>query len=137
LRVVFVDTSFWVALLSPRDDYHDQAQAISGALGSARLVTSEMILAEWLNELARRGAALRQAAVSWVRRLQSDPSVEVVPQTSALFEGALALYAARKDKTWSLTDCASFSIMRARGIEEALAFDRHFEQGGFRAVLRP
>jgi len=37
----------------------------------------------------------------------------------------------RPDKRYSLTDCVSFVVMRERGIAEAFAFDRHFEQEGF------
>jgi predicted nucleic acid-binding protein len=37
---------------------------------------------------------------------------------------------------WSLTDCASFVIMDQRQIAEALTHDRHFEQRGYRALLR-
>ncbi len=40
------------------------------------------------------------------------------------------------DKEWSITDCASFEVMQARGISEALARDLHFEQAGFVALLR-
>jgi predicted nucleic acid-binding protein len=40
------------------------------------------------------------------------------------------------DKEWSLTDCASFEIMRERGLTEALAHDQHFVQAGFVALLR-
>lgn len=40
------------------------------------------------------------------------------------------------DKGWSLTDCASCLIMNADSINEALTHDRHFEQMGFRALLR-
>ncbi|EKE25438.1 MAG: hypothetical protein ACD_5C00161G0004, partial [uncultured bacterium] len=47
------------------------------------------------------------------------------------------LYKRMADKDWSLTDCASFEIMKARGITEALAHDHHFEQAGFTALLRP
>lgn len=36
----------------------------------------------------------------------------------------------------SITDCASFCIMQQQGIQEALAYDRHFEQAGFIALLR-
>ncbi len=35
-----------------------------------------------------------------------------------------------------LTDCASFLVMEKRGIAEALAYDRDFEQAGFVALLR-
>ena len=40
------------------------------------------------------------------------------------------------DQHWSLTDCASFIVMEERGISEALAYDRDFEQAGFTALLR-
>jgi uncharacterized protein len=62
--------------------------------------------------------------------------VEVVAQTSIQFREALELFASRADKEWSLTDCASFNLMRERGVSEALAHDHHFEQAGFVALLR-
>ena len=76
------------------------------------------------------------AAVALIERLRVDPTVEVVPQTSADFEEALLLYSERADKAWSHTDCSSSNIMRRFGIDEALTYDRHFEQAGFAALLR-
>lgn len=42
----------------------------------------------------------------------------------------------RPDKEWSLTDCISFALMGERRIQRALAYDHHFEQAGFEALLR-
>jgi predicted nucleic acid-binding protein len=42
----------------------------------------------------------------------------------------------RKDKAWGLEDCASCLIMQERGISQALAYDEHFKQAGFVALLR-
>jgi hypothetical protein len=42
----------------------------------------------------------------------------------------------RSDKDWSLTDCISFAVMEDEGIHEALTGDQHFEQAGFRALLK-
>ena len=39
------------------------------------------------------------------------------------------------DKKWSFTDCTSYVIMKQVEIDEAFAFDHHFEQMGF--VRRP
>ena len=66
----------------------------------------------------------------------ADPDIESVSQTPELFRDALALYQHRPDKSWSLTDCASFLIMDRQQIAEALTHDRHFEQRGYRALLR-
>ncbi len=43
---------------------------------------------------------------------------------------------AHPDKDWSLVDCASFVVMKQRGIQEALTSDHHFEQAGFVRLLR-
>jgi predicted nucleic acid-binding protein len=45
-------------------------------------------------------------------------------------------YHQRPDKLWSLTDCTSFAVVRARGISEALTGDHHFEQAGFVAMMK-
>ena len=46
------------------------------------------------------------------------------------------MFSERLDKEWSLTDCASFLVMQGKGIQDALTHDHHFEQMGFRALLR-
>jgi len=40
------------------------------------------------------------------------------------------------DKEWGLTDCISFIVMGDPGLTDALTADEHFEQAGFRALLR-
>jgi predicted nucleic acid-binding protein len=136
MRSIFVDTGYWIAAIHPRDSLHDKAMAIARQLGACRLVTSEMVLTEVLNAFAAQGPHLRKAAATAVQHIIADARIEVVPQTRLLFQGAFALYRNRSDKNWSLTDCASFVIMDQRGISEALTHDRHFEQQGYKALLR-
>ena len=136
MRAVFADSGYWIALLNPRDALHDTAKVVSGSLGSAQLVTSEVVLAECLNDLAKRGERLRHAAVALVEELRREPSVSIEPQSSLQFQEALALYGLRGDKTWGHTDCSSFRIMDRYGLTEALTFDRHFAQAGFTPLLR-
>jgi uncharacterized protein len=66
----------------------------------------------------------------------TDPSIQVLPQTSADFAAALALYEARPDKGYGLTDCRSMVALRALGISEVLTNDHHFTQEGF-TILFP
>jgi len=134
MRTVFADTGYWVALLNPRDQLHDKARSVSASLGQTRIVTSEMVLDELLASLSAPPA--RATAIAAVNNIVSNPNVEVVPQTSLQFREAFDLYKTRTDKEWSLTDCASFKLMRERSITEALAHDEHFEQTGFVALLR-
>jgi predicted nucleic acid-binding protein len=71
-----------------------------------------------------------------VQRLRSNRDVIIVPQTSEQFESALRRYKQAGDKSWSLTDCASFQVMEAEQIQAALTHDQHFAQAGFETLLR-
>ena len=136
MRTLFADAGYWIALLYPGDQLHKRATAVAATLGSGAIVTTQMALAEALNHLAGRGGRLRSLAAQMVQELEARPDVEIVPQTNIQFRAAVERYTARSDQTWSLTDCASFMVMEERNIAEALAYDRDFEQAGFRALLR-
>ena len=136
MNSAFADPSFWIALLNPKDNLHAKAKSVAASLGPTRIVTTEMVLAELLNDFAARGPALRTASKQLVAQLAQNPKTTVVPQTSEQFHSALAIYAERTDKAWSLTDCASAIVMQAYSIQRALTYDKHFEQMGFRALLR-
>ena len=132
MKEAFADTSFYQALLNPRDNWHDSAVNLSAAYRGS-VVTSEYVLCE-LGALMSHGH-LRQLFVELVNGLKSAPRVEIIPGSHHTFETGLALFVERPDKEWSLTDCISFALMREMGITDALTYDRHFEQAGFRAML--
>jgi predicted nucleic acid-binding protein len=136
MNAVFADAGYWIALFNPRDQLHAKAITVSTTLQGRPIVTSQMVLTEFLNHYAALGQPFRQRAVQVVHSLQDDADVEVVLQTAVQFAAALTLYAQRPDKEWGLTDCASFLIMQERGITEALAHDDHFHQAGFIPLLR-
>ena len=135
-RILFADTFYWVALLNMRDPSHARVASFSRALGATRLVSTDEVVAELLNWFSRSGAIWRGKAATLIRNLRSNPNVEVLPQTRADFDAALALYEARPDKGYSLTDCRSMVALRALGISEVLTNDHHFTQEGF-TILFP
>jgi uncharacterized protein len=136
MKTIFADTGYWIALLDPQDTLHQNAVSLSVSLAQEKICTSEMVLTEVLNHFSKRGAFLRQATVALIQSIQNSSAIEIALQTSKLFQTALALYNQRPDQSWSHTDCASFCIMQQKSIQEALAYDRHFEQAGFIALLR-
>jgi uncharacterized protein len=127
----FADTVYWVARINPRDQWH----ATFKAVGGLRLVTSDEVLDEVLAHFSAFGPAMRPRAATIIRQVLAHPDIEVVPQSRQSFLDALALYEARPDKDYSLTDCSSMVTMRARGMTEVLTRDAHFAQEGF--VLNP
>ncbi len=135
MRQVFADTAYWLALANPFDQHHGKATRASASLEGKRIVTSDAVLTEYLNALADKGSTVRLAAVRSVESIQGNPGVTVIPQTRKLFLKGFALYKARGDKGYSLTDCISMTIMRRRKITHALTTDRHFEQEGSVALM--
>jgi predicted nucleic acid-binding protein len=135
-RVLFADAFYWIALLNPGDAFHPPVTALSRALGSVGLATTDEVLTEVLNYFAPSGPYWRGKAAALIHDLRSDPNVNVLPQTRFGFDAALALYEARPDKGYSLTDCRSMQAMRDLGISEVLTHDYHFTQEGF-TILFP
>ncbi len=136
MRVVFADSGYWIAMFNPLDSLHEKAETVTAQLGKFRIVTTQMVIVEFLNFMSSKGVFLRETAVDATRSLENNPTVEIVEQTGVQFGSALALYASRADQRWGITDCASFMLMEEQGITEALAYDRDFEQAGFVALLR-
>ena len=134
INEVFADTSCWIALVNKHDEHHERAHD-TVARQRRYMVTTQFVFMELFDGAARR-PRLKRMSMALVDKLIVDPTVVVVPATPGLFERALAPYSKRADKQWTLTDCASFAVMRERGIAQALTTDHHFEQAGFKALLR-
>jgi predicted nucleic acid-binding protein len=107
--------------------------AWSAHLNEPMLVT-EYVLLECVNAFSRPKD--RQSAHALIEQVRADRACELVHASPELFEAGLRLHRERLDKEWSLTDCISFALMGRRGLRRALAYDRHFEQAGFEALLR-
>ena len=133
---VFLDTSFAVALSSVTDQNHVRAVKLAHQIehDRTRLVTTQAILLEIGNSLSKQ--KYRAAAIQILESLETDPSVEVVLLTHSFYRLAFNLFKQREDKEWGLVDCISFIVMRDRGITDALTADTHFQQAGYRALLR-
>jgi predicted nucleic acid-binding protein len=130
---IFANSFNFIALLNPADQDHAAAVAASQQL-STPLVTTNWVLVELADALGF--PQTRPRVVAFLRRLGADPNIRVMPPGQHLYERGLDLYAWRPGKAWSLTDCISFVVMMDRGLTDALTGDHHFEQAGFRALLR-
>lgn len=133
---VFADTFYWLALARPRDRWHSAAVRWVASNAAIRVVTTDEVLIEFLNALGGTGPTGRAYAAATVHDLRNDSNVDVLPQTRADFDAALAVYESRTDKDYSLTDCRSMNAMRGLGMTEVLSNDHHFTQEGF-TILFP
>lgn len=131
--MILLDTGFFLALFNPDDALHHRAAAWSERTDGELLVT-EHVLWECVNAFSKtKDRCSAHAIVEYVRFNSLCRFISASPR---LFEAGLRLHQNRSDKEWSLTDCISFHVMQERGVKRALAYDIHFEQAGFEALLR-
>jgi len=135
-ETVFIDTSYALALSASTDQFHARALRLADELEAtkAHLLTTRAILLEIGNSLARQ--RYRAAAVALLDALENDPNVEIIALSEDLCGRAMTLFRDRTDKEWGLIGCASFVVMMERGVTQALTADEHFQQSGFRTLLR-
>ena len=130
---IFADSHFFFAILNPRDTAHAKAIEL-GRRRHGPLVTTAWVLTEVADGLAT--TPRRQVFRRLFDDLESNRANLIVPPNTEVFEKGVELYHSRLDKQWSLTDCISFVVMGEEGLTDALTGDHHFEQAGFRALLR-
>lgn len=132
---VFIDSAQYIAFLSEGDDLHQAAVETAELLEGEQLVTTEAVLVEVLDFLARYGPHYRQMAVALVGTLRTEPSVMIEEQTTGLFDKGIELYHQRDDKQSGLTDCMSMVTCWKYGVIEVATSDRDFAREGFTILL--
>ena len=133
MTVVFADAFYYIALLNRSDRFHAAAVEATRNL-SQPLVTTSWVLLEVADALS--APAIRARTHQFLQQLAADPNTRVLADHDPWYARGLNLYGHRLDKSWSLTDCISFEVMTEHGITDALTGDQHFEQAGFRALLK-
>ena len=119
------------------------AIAIAEALKLARrldtervqMVTTDAVVLEIGNYFAR--GPLRRRAIDWVGAIRDSDGWDIVTISRSIMLRGEKLYRDFEDKTWSLTDCVSMEVMRAREISRGATADLHFEQASFSVLMKP
>ncbi len=96
------------------------------AIQGAEIVTTQEMLSEFLPPSGHTPSKLRSIAARRVHQITADKHIIVIPQLHRSFQAGFALYQARPDKKYSLTDCISMQAMRQEGITEIYALTGHF-----------
>lgn len=133
--MIFADSSFLIAYLIERDRHHDAAVRLYKQLAAQRIAITNHVRGEtwtWLRSRTRHEKAV--AFLDSVGR--DDGYIEVGSVSEELENDALRWLRQHDEREYSFVDATSFAYMRAKGIQEALAFDGDFAAVGF-TELRP
>lgn len=133
--MIFADSSFLIAFMIKRDRYHDAAVRLYEGVAGRQILTTNHVRGETWTWMRSRSWHAR--AVEFLDSIGApEQRIQVARVATDLEDEALRWLRRHDEREYSFVDATSFAFMRARGIEEALAFDGDFAAAGF-AELRP
>ena len=134
MKVLFADTSGWMACADKHDPVHKNALAARNdwLRSGGTLLVTDYVVDETLTLLRMRLGL--PAAKIWWESVAASARVRIQYLSGDVLESARAQFFRFRDKTYSFTDCTSFAVMKAEKINKALTTDHHFSQAGFQCL---
>jgi uncharacterized protein len=131
---IFIDSSFFKAILDPQDDFHDKAEIIWDLILKERkiCITSNFILDETITLL--RSKCNKEIAFRLRDFIGEYPNLIKIKRVLAVDEGSAWEWFEKDWSKLSFTDCVSFAQMKRLGITQVATFDDHFTKAGFKVV---
>ena len=124
---VFVDTSYYVARLQPRDQWH--RRSLEALRPGMSFLTTSLVINETISLLQARG--FFSAALSFLAETRANPDVQILYPDAGIQAEAWELFARWGSAGGNAVDCVSFAVMRRLSIRRAFTFDEHFRVAGF------
>lgn len=129
---IFVDSSWFKALLDEKDEFHslalDQYQKIKSEKMS--LATTNYIIDETLT-LLRVKVSLDLALKFRETLLRMRNTIRII-RVLASDEAQAWKWFPKNWSKLSFTDCISFAVMKRLDLKKVATFDKHFTQAGFK-----
>ena len=98
-RAIFLDTSYFLALVRKRDVLHEVAVKASSDY-TGPFVTTDLVLVELANSLAL--LSYRASAVAVIEKIRADKKTTVIPFGPDGMKRAFDFYKGRRDKLLTL-----------------------------------
>jgi len=121
--------------MDDRDSNHEAAVELLKQQSERRIVATNQIRGEtwtWL-----RYKRWHAKAVEFLNSVgRGDHRIQIAWVSEEMEDDALRWLRTHDEREYSFVDATSFAYMRARGIQDALAFDDDFAAAGF-TELRP
>lgn len=121
--MIFVDSSFFIALVDRKDQWHPAAKAVLPVLTDETIIISDLIIAESVTLIGRRsgGKAGEQLYHYFI------DNCDLVFIDEKILKGSISVFL-RYDGTLSVSDSASVFIMMKKNINRILSFDSDFDK---------
>ena len=121
--MLFVDSSFFIALVDKKDQWHPAAIALLPMLADKTILISDLIIAESVSVIGRRSGG---KAGEQLYHYFLDNCILVFSDKTIL-KGSMSLFL-HYDGTLSVSDAMSAFIMKERKITQIVSFDSDFDK---------
>ncbi len=121
--MIFVDSSFFIALVDRKDQWHPAAKAVLPVLNDETIIISDLIIAESVTIIGRRsGGKVGEQLYHYF-----IDNCDLVFIDEKILKGSMSVFL-RYDGTLSVSDSASVFIMMGKNIDRILSFDSDFDK---------
>ena len=121
--MIFVDSSFFIALVDRKDQWHPAAKAILPVLANETILISDLIIAESVSIIGRRSGG--KAGEQLYNYFMDN--CDLVVMDEKILKGGMSVFL-RYDGTLSVSDAVSVFIMKKKNINRILSFDSDFDK---------
>ncbi len=136
MNYVFLDSSYFKALIDEKDEFHSQADDILNLFSNNgyQLITTNYIVDETATLLRVRCGL--DVALKFRRFLAiGTPTIKLI-RVIVADDAASWSWFTNDWSRLSFTDCVSFAIMKRLGLTHVATFDQHFQKAGF-TIVKP
>ncbi|NOR47285.1 MAG: PIN domain-containing protein [Methanosarcinaceae archaeon] len=121
--MIFLDSSYYIAIVDKRDQWHQKALELSNYFENKDIVVSSFIISEVLTEIGNRSSG----KVAYNLFNYFEDSCRVVQIDKDLLIESVDVFL-KYDGTLSLADASSIVIMNNMKISEIVSFDSDFDK---------
>lgn len=121
--MILVDSSFFIALVDRKDQWHVQAKKMQTSLAGETVIISDLIVAEAVTIVGKRsgGKAGEQLYHFFI------DNCDIIYVDESILKGGMSVFL-QYDGTLSVPDAVSVSIMAKKDIDRILSFDSDFDK---------
>ncbi len=129
-RLIFVNTSGWLALYNPTDPNHAAARGLWDDLRNqpVRFVTTDYVLDQVFTAMKMFGSLDAAQALNTV--VNNTSLLRFFMTDSVIFERAWKVFVDDEHPQFTFTDCINYAVIQYLGADEVFTFDRNFSAPG-------
>jgi predicted nucleic acid-binding protein len=133
-RLIFVNTSGWLALYNPDDPNHAAARSLWDDLReqAVRFVTTDYVLDQVYTALKVFGSL--HSAQAFHQVISKSALVRLFMADSVIFDRAWKVFVDDEQPQWTFTDCINYAVIQYTGVTEVFTFDPTFTAPGMATI---